>query len=85
MTHLFGPHVMPAADKYNTTISRCPGACGKRPQFFLFAMPGSRDTDPILPTTNMAGGNNKDGKKKRVLVVGAGAAGMSVRCEIDRC
>lgn len=41
-------------------------------------MPTSRDTDPILPTTNMAGPNgaSKDGKKKRVLVVGAGAAGM---------
>jgi NADPH-dependent 2,4-dienoyl-CoA reductase/sulfur reductase-like enzyme len=37
-------------------------------------MPYSPDTEPILPTTNMAGGN-KDGKKK-VLVVGAGAAGM---------
>lgn len=40
-------------------------------------MPFSHDTEPILPTTNMAGGNNKDGKKKKVLVVGAGAAGMS--------
>jgi threonine dehydrogenase-like Zn-dependent dehydrogenase len=37
----------------------------------------SRDTEPILPTTNMAttNGKSKDGKKK-VLVVGAGAAGM---------
>lgn len=35
----------------------------------------SRDTDPILPTTNMAtNGKSKDGKNK-VLVVGAGAAG----------
>jgi threonine dehydrogenase-like Zn-dependent dehydrogenase len=36
----------------------------------------SRDTEPILPTTNMAAtnGKSKDGKKK-VLVVGAGAAG----------
>jgi threonine dehydrogenase-like Zn-dependent dehydrogenase len=38
----------------------------------------SRDTDPILPTTNMAtNGKDKDGKK-RVLIVGAGAAGMFV-------
>lgn len=38
----------------------------------------SRDTEPILPTTNMAtNGKSKDGKKK-VLVVGAGAAGMLV-------
>ena len=39
-------------------------------------MPNSRD--PILPTTNMAGPNaaSKQGKKKRVLVVGAGAAGQ---------
>jgi threonine dehydrogenase-like Zn-dependent dehydrogenase len=39
----------------------------------------SRETDPILPTTNMAAtnGKSKDGKKK-VLVVGAGAAGMSI-------
>jgi hypothetical protein len=38
----------------------------------------SRDTEPILPTTNMAAtnGKSKDGKKK-VLVVGAGAAGMT--------
>lgn len=37
----------------------------------------SRDTEPILPTTNMAATNvkSKDGRK-RVLVVGAGAAGM---------
>ncbi|KAI8937841.1 hypothetical protein NX059_005534 [Plenodomus lindquistii] len=45
-------------------------------------MPHSHDTEPILPTTNNTGssarmaGGNKDGKK-RVLVVGAGAAGMS--------
>ena len=36
----------------------------------------SRDTDPILPTTNMAATNGKSkDAKKRVLVVGAGAAG----------
>jgi threonine dehydrogenase-like Zn-dependent dehydrogenase len=37
----------------------------------------SHDTEPILPTTNMAAtnGKSKDGKKK-VLIVGAGAAGM---------
>ena len=40
-------------------------------------MPSANDTDPILPTTNMVGGS-KDGKK-RVLVVGAGAAGMYMR------
>jgi threonine dehydrogenase-like Zn-dependent dehydrogenase len=41
----------------------------------------SRDTDPILPTTNMAAtnGKSKDGRKK-VLVVGAGAAGMLRLC-----
>jgi NADPH-dependent 2,4-dienoyl-CoA reductase/sulfur reductase-like enzyme len=37
--------------------------------------------EPLLPTTNMAATNgnskSKDGKKK-VLVVGAGAAGMSL-------
>jgi threonine dehydrogenase-like Zn-dependent dehydrogenase len=37
----------------------------------------ARETDPILPTTNMAA-TNKDGKKKKVLVVGAGAAGMLI-------
>ncbi len=39
-------------------------------------MPSSQD--PILPITNMAGPNaaSKQGKKKRVLVVGAGAAGQ---------
>jgi hypothetical protein len=39
----------------------------------------SRDTEPILPTTNMAAtnGKSKDGKKK-VLIVGAGAAGMII-------
>ena len=37
-------------------------------------MPHSHDTEHIRPTTNMAGGNNRNGKKK-VLVVGAGAAG----------
>jgi len=47
-------------------------------------MPHSTDRTPILPTTNMAGGN-KDGKKK-VLVVGAGAAGMLNACiEMHRC
>jgi hypothetical protein len=46
-------------------------------------MPSSHETDPILPITNMAGGNKKDGKKK-VLVVGAGAAGMfDARDEMD--
>lgn len=41
-------------------------------------MQHTRDTDPLLPITNMAGANeaSKDGRKKRVLVVGAGAAGM---------
>jgi hypothetical protein len=35
----------------------------------------SHDAEPILPTTNMAtNGKTKDGKKK-VLIVGAGAAG----------
>jgi hypothetical protein len=39
----------------------------------------ARETDPILPTTNMAAtnGKSKDGKRK-VLVVGAGAAGMLI-------
>ena len=46
-------------------------------------MPYSRDTEPILPTTNMAGGNNKDGKKKKVLVVGAGAAGTVMRAWLE--
>ena len=32
-----------------------------------------RETDPILPIANMAA---RPGEKKRVLIVGAGAAGM---------
>jgi hypothetical protein len=38
-----------------------------------------RNTEPLLPTSNMAATNvkSKDAKKK-VLVVGAGAAGMFV-------
>jgi hypothetical protein len=35
-----------------------------------------QETDPILPTTNMA---IKLEEKKRVLVVGAGAAGIVLR------
>lgn len=44
----------------------------------LPSMRQSRDTEPILPTTNMAdtNGKSKDARKK-VLVVGAGAAGLS--------
>ena len=48
-------------------------------------MPFSHDTEPILPTTNMAGGNNKDGKKKKVLVVGAGAAGTVTKTRFEVC
>lgn len=36
----------------------------------------SRETEPILPTTNMAANNGETkSERKRVLVVGAGAAG----------
>lgn len=35
----------------------------------------ARDTDPILPTTNMATNGKSKDARKRVLVVGAGAAG----------
>jgi hypothetical protein len=38
----------------------------------LILMPPPRDTDPILPVANMAA---RPGEKKRVLIVGAGAAG----------
>jgi len=36
----------------------------------------ARETDPILPTINMASNGKSGARKKRVLVVGAGAAGM---------
>lgn len=39
-------------------------------------MPQPRDTDPILPVVNMAA---RPGEKKRVLIVGAGAAGMLLK------
>jgi threonine dehydrogenase-like Zn-dependent dehydrogenase len=48
-------------------------------------MRASRDTEPILPTTNMSVNGKKDGSgKKKVLVVGAGAAGIlstTSKCE----
>ena len=37
-------------------------------------MPAPQDTDPILPVAHMAA---RPGEKKRVLIVGAGAAGTS--------
>lgn len=79
MTHLFDVHVKIAANKYKPAVACICIVCRKVAAVLLFPMPNSRDTDPILPTTNMAGGNNKDGKKKRVLVVGAGAAGTVMK------
>lgn len=76
MTHLFSHHVVSATNKYWVLRSLESGvhllSAG-----FEFLMRGSRETDPILPTSNMAAtnGKSKEGKKK-VLVVGAGAAGM---------
>lgn len=35
----------------------------------------ARETDPILPISNMAADGKNAARKKRVLVVGAGAAG----------
>lgn len=48
-----------------------------RPLHFLssFHMRVSYDTEPILPTTEMATNGKSKSEKKRVLVVGAGAAG----------
>jgi NADPH-dependent 2,4-dienoyl-CoA reductase/sulfur reductase-like enzyme len=73
MTHLLEVDVVTAADKYRPAVARAPAVRRLSAETFT-SMPHSNDREPILPTTNMAGGN-KDGKKK-VLVVGAGAAGM---------
>jgi threonine dehydrogenase-like Zn-dependent dehydrogenase len=47
-------------------------------------MRSTRNTEPLLPTSNMAAtnGKSKDAKKK-VLVVGAGAAGTFVANDED--
>ena len=74
MTHLFGAHVVTAPNKYKLAVAQSITVRRISAGDF-FPMSNSRDIEPILPTTNMAGGNNKNGKK-RVLVVGAGAAGM---------
>ena len=83
MTHLFEVDVVTAADKYRPAVACGPAARRISAEPFS-SMPHSNDRTPILPTTNMAGGN-KDGKKK-VLVVGAGAAGMLNACiDMHRC
>lgn len=39
-------------------------------------MRSTQDTEPLLPTTNMATNGKNKQERKRVLIVGAGAAGM---------
>lgn len=71
MTQAFdNAHV--AAARTNTGHARSTPACNVLKG--LTSMPQPRDTDPILPVVNMAA---RPGEKKRVLIVGAGAAGTS--------
>lgn len=51
--------------------------------FLFISMPlrRARETDPILPTVNMAANGKFGTGKKRVLVVGAGAAGRLLSCD----
>lgn len=73
MTHMFVVYVVAAPNKIQVRGARLQQIYSCAICSSVLVMPNSRENEPILPTTNMAQGNVE--KKKRVLVVGAGAAG----------